>query len=435
MKCISKAKCHTLKPSIKTMSKHIVWIGLFGFFWVKGFAQPSNIVSLDTLLHRISVHYPAIQQYKQNELLWQAKAAGSVSWMAPTFSTGLMRFPYNLSMVGERNDPMNQAGVAFSMEQMIPNRTKLYAKRDYFHSLGEIEKLKSNWTLNELFRDAKILYYSRFVYQEKQKAVAESEAVLTLLLTTAEARYSSNQSQLQTLYKARARLAELNNMKFMLSGFIAESNIGMNTLMVIETTAPFEIDSLVQPRNYGAGLVDSALLNHRSDIAALSHSIQSMRLEQKVMKVSAKPDFGFRAEHMQMFGMPNQWSVMGMVTIPLVPWSAKMYSSEVNSIGFQIQAMESERKTMLLMANRMVLEKLTMLNFENGQYQNYKLKIVPAYENNLEAGLISFRQNTGDLFVLLDAWEMLLMKKMEMLDRLFNILKLEAEYEYEMEIR
>jgi hypothetical protein len=37
--------------------------------------------------------------------------------------------------------------------------------------------------------------------------------------------------------------------------------------------------------------------------------------------------------------------------------------------------------------------------------------------------------------VLLDAWEMVLMKKMEMIDKLFNILKLEAEYEYEKEIK
>ena len=160
-----------------------------------------------------------------------------------------------------------------------------------------------------------------------------------------------------------------------------------------------------------------------------------MQLEQRVMKIGTRPDFGVRAEHAQMFGMPNQWSIMGMITIPIVPWSSKMYSSEVKSMGFQIQAMELEKQTMELMAKRMLTEKLTMLTYEYGQYENYKKEIIPAFENNLQANLLAYKQNTGDFFVLLDAWEMVLMKKMEMMDKLFNILKLEAEYEYEKEIK
>jgi cobalt-zinc-cadmium efflux system outer membrane protein len=286
-----------------------------------------------------------------------------------------------------------------------------------------------------LRREAKILYYNRFVNQQKQKIVLESEEVLNLLLTTAEAKFSSNQSQLQTLYKAKARLAELKNMQYMLSGLIAESNIGLNILMVRDVNSPFEIDTFIQPRNYSLTTTDTANITNRSDITALTKYIQSMKLEQKVMKVGVRPDFGVRAQHMQMLGMPSQWSIMGMMTIPIVPWSSKMYSSEVKSMGFQIQSMELEKQTMQLMATKMFTEKLTMLRYENGQYQNYSQQIIPAYESNMQANLLAFKQNTGDLFVLLDAWEMLLMKKLEMYDRLFNILKLEAEYEYETEIK
>jgi cobalt-zinc-cadmium efflux system outer membrane protein len=134
------------------------------------------------------------------------------SWMPPTFSTGIMRFPYNLSMLKEKNDPMNQAGVAFSLEQMIPNQSKLNAKKSYINSLAEIEKSKSEWTKNELRREAKILYYNRFVTEQKQLILKESEEILKLLAHTSEEKFSNNQSQLQTIYKAKARLAELKNM-------------------------------------------------------------------------------------------------------------------------------------------------------------------------------------------------------------------------------
>lgn len=417
------------------MKKRIALLNILGLVIFNIYAQDTTRISLDTLLQRIETNYPAILQYQQNMQSWQAKAQGAKSWMPPTFSTGVMNFPYNLSMVKEKNDPMNWAGIAFSIEQMIPNQTKLNAKRDYINSLAEVEKSKSDWTKNELRREAKILYYNRFINRQKQKTVSESEEVLNLLLTTAEAKFSSNQSQLQTLYKAKARLAELKNMQYMLSGLIAESNIGLNILMVRDVNTHFEIDTLIQPRNYSLATTDTANITNRSDITALSKYIQSMKLEQKVMKVGVRPDFGVRAQHMQMLGMPSQWSIMGMMTIPIVPWSSKMYSSEVKSMGFQIQSMELEKQTMQLMATKMFTEKLTMLRYENGQYKNYSQQIIPAYENNLQANLLAFKQNTGDLFVLLDAWEMLLMKKLEMYDRLFNILKLEAEYEYETEIK
>lgn len=417
------------------MKKRIVLFNILCLVIINIYAQDTTRISLDILLQRIETNYPAILQYQQNIQSWQEKAQGTKSWMPPTFSTGVMRFPYNLMMVNEKNNPMNQAGIAFSLEQMIPNQTKLNAKRDYINSLAEVEKSKSNWTKNEFRREAKILYYNRFINQQKQKTVLESEDVLNILIATSEAKFSSNQVQLQTLYKAKARLAELKNMQYMLAGLIAESNIGLNMLMVRDLNTPFEIDTLIQPRNYLVATFDTSIISNRSDITALSNYIQTMKSEQNVMKAGLRPDFGIRAEHMQMFGMPNQWSIMGMMTIPIAPWASKMYSSDVKSMGFQIQSMELEKQSMQLMATRMLAEKLTMLNYEYVQYQNYLQQIIPAYENNLQANMLAFKQNTGDLFVLLDAWEMLLMKKMEAFDKLFNILKLESEYEYEMEIK
>ncbi len=416
------------------MKKIIIAFGLvFGLHPTQ--AQDTSYVSLEELLQQVETNYPSIIQYQYSIQSIQAKAEGAKAWMPPTFSTGIMRFPYDFSMLKEKNDPMNQAGIAFSFEQMIPNPSKLNAKKNYISSLAEIEKSKSEWTKNELRREAKILYYNRYVTDRKQRILKESEEILKLLITTSEEKFTNNQSQLQTIYKAKARLAELKNMLVMLNSVITESNIGLNTLMVRDVNTPFQIDTLISPSNYLFSIVDTVSISNRSDITALDKYIQSMKLEQKVMKTSLRPDFGIRAEHAQMFGMPSQWSVMGMITIPIVPWSSKMYSSEVKSIGFQIQSMEREKQTMQLMASKMLAEKTAMLNYENEQYQSFTKNIIPAYENNLQANLLAYKQNTGDFFVLLDAWEMLLMKKMEAYDKLFNILKLEAEYEYEREIK
>lgn len=417
------------------MKKKIIVVLIMCLFLMDTQAQDSSYISLNKLLKQVEINYPSIIQYQYSMQALQAKTEGAKSWMPPTFSAGIMRFPYNLMMLNEKNDPMNQAGLAFSVEQMIPNKRKLNAKEDYLNSLADIEKSKSDWTKNELSREAKVLYYYRYINEKKQNILRESGELLNLLITTSENRFSNNQSQLQNIYKAKARLAELKNMQFMLLGMIAESNIGLNILMVRDVNISFKIDTLIEAHNYPIIEADTGNISNRSDIMTMSKNIRAMQLEQNLMKVGNRSDFGIRAEHMQMFGMPNQWSVMGMITIPIVPWSSKMYKAETNAIGFQIQAMEQGKQTMELMAKRMLSEKLTMLGYEYGQYKNYKNEIVPAFENSLQSNLLAYKQNTGDFFVLLDAWEMLLMKKMEMNDKLFTILKLEAGYEYEMEIK
>lgn len=395
----------------------------------------STFISLDTLLYRVETNYPSILQYQYTIRSIEEKTAGAKAWMPPTFSTGLMRFPYNTMMLKEKNDPMNQAGISFSLEQMIPNPGKLNARKNYYSSLVAVENNKREWTKNELRREAKIMYYNRYVSEKQLILIKENEELLKLLISIAEEKFANNQTQLQTIYKAKARLTELNNMLQMLNGRVAESNINLNMLLVRDLNTEFKIDTLLSLKEYSLSSLGLDSSVFRSDLTLISNYINSMKLEQKVMGTEAKPNFGVRVEHMQMFGMPNQWSAMGMITIPIAPWASKMYQTETESMGFQILAMEKEKQNMELMAKRMVAEKYVMLYYETLQYKNYQTDILPAYENNLQANLLAYRQNTGDFFVLLDAWEMVLMKKLEANDKLFNTLKLEAEYEYEREIK
>jgi outer membrane protein, heavy metal efflux system len=175
------------------------------------------------------------------------------------------------------------------------------------------------------------------------------------------------------------------------------------------------------------------VLLRRSDLLSMQDAIASMGYNREYMSSFRNPDFGIRVEHMQMFGMPNEYSIMGMVTIPIAPWSSGMYTSDVQSMEYEIEAMTRERESMQLMAKRMLSEKFTMLTNEQIRLKNYENGILPAYTKAFESGLLAYRQNTGNFFVLLDAWEMLLMKRIEYYDVYLQTLRLQADYEYEIE--
>lgn len=398
------------------------------------FGQEPLQLSLSTIFQKIETSYPEILMYEAKIKSIEAQSEGAKSWMPPTASIGLDRFPYDFMMLNSKNDPMNQAGFMFSAEQMIPNPSKLNAKRNYINSLSSVEQNNAEWTKNILQNRAKLLYYQRYVAEKKLNLIKENLNLLTLFTGTAEERYKYNQSDLSTIYKAQAKFQDLKNMQSMLLSKIAESNIGLNILMNRDINTLFSIDTLIQLHNY-ENLVADTSAPKRDDIASIESSIQSMKLNQTWMASAKKPDFGIKVQHMQMLGMPNQFSVMGMMTIPIAPWTSKMYKSEVKSMGFDIDAMQKEKETMKLMAMQMIKEKLTMLKYEKEQLKNYENGIIPAYQKNMETSLLAYKQNTGSFFVLLDAWDMVLMKQMEQLDKLNDVLKLEAEYEYETETK
>lgn len=87
----------------------------------------------------------------------------------------------------------------------------------------------------------------------------------------------------------------------------------------------------------------SQISSSRSDIKQFDASLGLIKLQQQIEKSRRLPDFGISLSHMQSLGeMPNQYSVMGMISIPIVPWASKEYKSNikgldntVNSISFQ----------------------------------------------------------------------------------------------------
>lgn len=398
-------------------------------------AQDSTRMSLEDVYRLIDATYPQLQLYQEKISSIHSLVYGAKAWMPPTLFVAIDKFPYKLSTIKEMT-PENQAGIMLSVQQMIPNPFKLNTKKDHLQSLEKIQLNELEWQKNVLHFTARLYYFRRYIAEQKLKLIKESGELLRMLIKTAREKYVYNQSDLGIIFKAEASLSELANMELMLLSEIAESNIGLNTLMNRDLAIPFNIDTIIFPNDYRNNLLFSQnSQNSRSDILSLQSRIQSMKLDQRRMASGSKPDFGIQISHGQMFGMPNQFSIMGMMTIPIVPWSSKMYKSDIKSMGFEIEAMEKEKATMQLMADQMIHEKISMLIYEKRQLEIYDDNVIPSYQKNLESNLLSYKQNTGNFFVLLDSWNMLLMKKLERVDKLGKVLTVQAEYEYQKEIK
>jgi hypothetical protein len=153
------------------------------------------------------------------------------------------------------------------------------------------------------------------------------------------------------------------------------------------------------------------------------------------MRQEAKPDFRLRFDHMSNYSamMPRQFTIMGMLSIPIVPWSSKMYKSEIKSMNFEIEAMRQQKEgmvsEMLAMAKSMEVELVSM----EKQLDNYEKKILPVLRKSLDVSMLSYQENKMDLSMVIDGWEAMNMTHMNYLEALQRYYKMITEYEKSIE--
>ncbi|WP_197088573.1 TolC family protein [Rufibacter radiotolerans] len=390
------------------------------------------VLTLEEALLQMEQNYPQLKQYDYRRQAVEARVAGARSWMPPQVTVGLSRLPYDPKMI-DMPIMENQSGLMIGVEQMIPSRAKQRAKERYLQAQVPAIAQQQKWTQNELRAEVRQLYFTRYVSEKMLQVIGKSERVLNLLIKSSEAQYAYNQAQLNNIYSARARLQELQNLRLAQKQMIIESTLGLNTLMGRPVDQEFVVDTLQEPSLGLAAFLLADTTTSRSDIAVMEASIQAMRANQEVMRSELRPEFGVRFEHMPMFNMESMYSAMVMVSLPFMPWANKMNKAEVKGMELDILAMQREKETMQVMQRRMATEKQAMWKLERERLQNYRQKVLPAYRKALDVNLLAYRQNTANLFVVLEAWEMWQMKEMDYYTLLDKALRLEVEYARELE--
>jgi cobalt-zinc-cadmium efflux system outer membrane protein len=393
----------------------------------------AQVITLDSVLSAIDQQNPMLQQFDQRVNAMNTYTAGAKSWMAPMVGAGPYWYPYpGQQLMDERDKGM----FMFNIEQDIPNPAKLNAKRNYFSSRASVEEKGRSIQYNKLRAEAKTLYYDWLVLNRKLSVLEENQQIVELMLELARLRYPYNQGSLGNIYKAEGRLYEVQNMTLMTQSEISEKEYRLKALMNMEPDAVFKLDTLTQvvfePNQIAKDT--ASLRTNRSDVQQINRSIEVMLQNQILQSSQAKPDFRIRYEHMQPRGdMPMQFSLMAMVSIPIVPWASKMYKSEVAGMNYEIEAMKKEQAGILLEARGMILGMASQLKRMQQQLSNYELKIIPALRKNYETLMLSYEENREQLPIVIDGWEALNMAQMDYLEKMQDYYSMIVSYEKEIE--
>ncbi|MGB3947148.1 MAG: TolC family protein [Bacteroidia bacterium] len=397
----------------------------------------AQVLTIDSVLNAIEKNHPELKMYDAQINAYNAYAKGAKSLEPPQAGAGFFMTPYNTSMW--KPDAMSNGMGSFmiSAQQMFSNPKKLNANATYMQSMSNVEKEMKGATKNEMFSMAKMSFSEWQVMKKKLKILNESEELLSYIIQSTEIRYTYGMDKLNAYYKAKAMLGDIQQMKIMTETEIRQKMIELNTLMIRNKEQEFDIDTTFALKNYETSVTDTTIItSNRSDYKALSQNVNLLKSKQLYEHSKRLPDFGLNYDHVLAFGtQPQQFSLVVMMTIPIAPWSSKMYKSSVAGLNFEIEAMKNQQQTFLNNTSGFIQNIKSQIKNKKQQIDLYEKTIIPSMRKNYQATLLAYEQNTEELFMALDAWQNLKVSQLGYLDLLNDLLQLQVQYEKQLEIK
>jgi outer membrane protein, heavy metal efflux system len=399
-------------------------------FWA--IAQNKEVLSLPEILQKIDQNNLLLKVYSDRAESYKYSADAATAWMPPMIGLGTWATPYPFQEV---MDPRDKGMLMFRIEQEIPVRSKLNARRRFIESQGNAELANRAVVLNDLKAEARKQYFTWLVALQKIAVLQKNDQVLSMMRKIEEVRYPYNQSQLSSVYRSDAAMENNAAMVQMQVGEIERAKGTLNALMNRQGNEDFTIDTTYEVKFIPVSQIDTASLAfERRDVLRMNENIRSMQLNIEAMRLERRPGFRIQFDHMQPFDdmMPKAFGVMGMMSIPFAPWASKMYKSDIRAMELNIRAMETERAAMLQETQGMLYAMQNEILSMQKRINAIESKVIPALQKTFDANYIVYQENKLSVTVLLDSWEALNMMRNELLDDKQRLYQMIADYEKEI---
>lgn len=393
------------------------------------FAQ--DVVSIDSVLNAIKTNHPELKIYDERAKQQDALVESAGAWKAPMVGVGTNMTPYN-NFGRERN--LRDGAFMITAEQEILNRSKSESEKAYLAVQSSITKAQKSNNLNELKALGRSYYYEVVLEEKKATFINKNIEVLSNLKKVANIRYTYNKADLAQIYALDAKIYEANNQ---LTTALANAHIGkirLNVLMNRAYNAPLKLDSALRLSHYLVEDVDSVVAN-RSVMKETEAQINSLQLASKIIVNEAKPNFSISFDHMLPYNnmMPNQFSFMAGISIPIAPWSAKGYKSKLKANEFERNALQLEKNNLQNTLRGMIKSYEQHLAHISTELETYQKHILPALQKSYEVMMLNYQENKTDLSAVLNSWKDLNDSQIDYLNLYNDYFKMYVEYEKNVE--
>lgn len=320
----------------------------------------------------------------------------------------------------------------YFIQQMIPFPGKLSLMGKVAENNVAMVEQSANALERKIIRDLKMAYYELYLVQKKISINAENQELMRHFVDIASKQYEVGMGKQPDILRGQTELSQL-------------VNEGVNLLKEKRSIESMINTILSRPANEQLGSVpdidsdipaftfESLKLiaeEHRPELKAMSFNIEMNKSEVAISKKEYYPDFMARVMYKNMALTGNDfWSAMIGITIPLAPWSSGKYDSMVEENELNVQKAENDFAAMRNMVMYEIQDALVRVQSNKNLVLLNKNTVIPQAEQTLQSTIAAYQTGKTEFLMLIDAYRMVLMSKLDYHMSVMNYMASQAALE------
>jgi len=390
--------------------------------------QESRVEHLQPLITETLQANPQLRAARSNAAAARAKVAQATTWEPPQlgvefFQTPIRSFP---------NPLKDQMEVDYFLQQMIPGPGKLSAMGSAAESNAAMMSQSVRALERKIIRDLKTAYYELYLVQRKIQINAQNQDLMSNFVEIASKQYEVGMGRQSDILRAQTELSTLINDGVTLQQEKQVVEAMINTILSRPVSSPlgYVPDIEGQIPQWSSERLQSLALESRPELKAMQHNIDMANAELVQSKREYFPDLMARVMYKDMAMTKNDfWSVMVGISLPLSPWSSSKFSSKVEENELNLRKVEEEYRNMKNMVSYEVQNALVKVQTNRNLVQLYKNTVVPQAEQTLQSTVSSYQTGKTEFLMVIDAYRMLLMARLDYHMAVMNYLASQAQLE------
>jgi len=412
------------------MLKSIHWILIVALWSAtsRAAAQEATVLKLDELIAEAIQNNPQLKAARHQTGAALTRVDQVTSWEAPqvgveAFQTPVKSFP-NPFKDGMETD--------YFLQQMIPFPGKLSSMGRAAESNANMLEQGYESLKRKVIRDLKSGYYELFLAQRKIEINAENLDLMRKFVVIASRQYEVGMGKQPDILRAQTEQSTLITDGLNLQREKAAVEAMINTILSRPANAPLgyvpEIEASVPAWTFDQ--LRPLALDNRPDIRAMNFNIEMSKAELSASKRELFPDLMVRVMYKDMAMTRNDfWSTMVGISIPIAPWAGGKVTSKVDENELNVRKAEESLNAMKNMTLFEVQDALVKVQTNQNIMLLYKNTVVPQAEQTLQSTLAAYQTGKTEFLMLIDAYRMLLMARLNRFMAVMNLMASQAQLE------
>lgn len=390
--------------------------------------QVNSPLVLDSLVAEALRNNPQLRAARNRASASLTRVDQVTSWESPQVGVEFYQTPIK-SFPNPGKDWMEND---YFIQQMIPFPGKLSAMGRSAENQAAMTEQEYAALQRKVICDLKSAYFELYLVQRKIQLNAENQDLLRSFVEIARKQYEVGMGKQADVLRAQTELSTLANEGISLD---REKRVGesmINTILSHPAASPLgqipDVEKDIPQWTFDQ--IEPLALENRPELKGMNYSIEMNKAEVTSAKQEYLPDFMTKLAYKDMAQTKNDfWSFMVGITIPLTPWSSGKYTSKTEENELNVKTAEDEYSSMKNMVLFDVQKALVNVQTNRNLVLLYKNTVIPQAEQTLQSITTSYQTGKTEFLMLIDAYRMVLMSKLDYYMAVMNFMSSQAQLE------